>query len=121
MSGATANSVLLLNELFATTTTYDAYILGKNILTYFAALDCIVLYVTHIYELSRINEKTVSLVAAVDSEQGSLRTYKIRRSPADGHAYANSIVEKYNLSYAAVKERLKSRALPAETQERKES
>lgn len=103
---ATTNSIIIINELFATTTSYDAYTMGKKILEHFIALDCICLYVTHIYELTLISKKTVSLVAAVNSVEGEIRTYKILRRPADGFAYANSIVEKYDLTYSKIKERL---------------
>lgn len=106
LSKATSGSVIILNELFATTTTYDAYTMGKKILEHFINLDCICLYVTHIHELSKISGKTVSLVASIDSENGAARTYKILRKPADGNSYANSIAEKYNLSYSRIKERL---------------
>ena len=112
ISEATTNSIIILNELFATTTTYDAYSMGKHILDYFIGLDCVCLYVTHIYELTQISQKTVSLVAAIDSgglkasRNSAERTYKIIRKPADGIAYANSIAEKYNMSYDSIKERV---------------
>lgn len=104
---ATTNSVIIINELFATTTSHDAYTMGKKVLDYFIALDCICLYVTHIYELVQISKKAVSLVAGVSSESEAARTYKIVRKPADGHAYANSIVEKYSLTYRQIKERIR--------------
>jgi DNA mismatch repair protein MutS len=104
---ATTDSIIIINELFATTTSHDAYTMGKRILDHFFALDCICLYVTHIYELTLINTKTVSLVATVDLAEGSVRTYKITRKAADGVAYANSIVEKYNLTYSQIKERIR--------------
>ncbi len=107
MTKVTANSLVIINELFASTTSYDAYTMGKKVLEHFLAKDCVCLYVTHIYELTGISKKTVSLVAAVHSEQDGIRTYKILRKPADGCAYANSIVEKYNLSYSKIKERIR--------------
>ena len=102
------SSVIIVNELFSSTTSLDAYVMGKRILEYFASLDCIVLYVTHIYELSSINHKVVSLTASVDlSVSKATRTYKILRKPADGFAYAHSIAEKYHLTYKEIKERIK--------------
>jgi hypothetical protein len=102
----TENSIVILNELFSTTTSFDAFSMGRTVLDHFAALDCICLYVTHIHELARIGEKTVSLTAAVQSEEADLRTYKILRRPADGRSYANSIVKKYKLTYNEIKERI---------------
>lgn len=108
MDHATDSSVIIVNELFSSTTSLDAYVMGKRILEYFASLDCIVLYVTHIYELSSINHKVVSLTASVDlSASKAARTYKILRKPADGFAYAHSIAEKYHLTYKEIKERIK--------------
>jgi DNA mismatch repair ATPase MutS len=101
----TPNSILILNELFATTTTYDAYKMGKDLIKYFTKLECLSLYVTHISELSKIDENIVNLVAQVDDTKN--RTYKILRKEADGKVYANKIVEKYNLSYEKLSERLK--------------
>lgn len=107
MEQCTTNSLIIINELFATTTSHDAYTMGKLILDYLISLDCICLYVTHIYELTQISKKVVSIVAKVSSAKEAIRTYRIVRQPADGHAYANSIVEKYNLTFSQIKERIK--------------
>jgi len=107
MDNVTTNSIVIINELFASTTTHDAYTMGKKILDYFISLDCICLYVTHIHELAQISKRTVSLIATVNSDKEAVRTYKIIRKPADGCAYANSIVEKYKLSYGQIKERFR--------------
>ncbi len=107
MNEVTENSLIIINELFASTTTYDAYIMGKKVLEYFLDKDCVCLYVTHVYELTDISDKAVSLVACVQAEQNSSRTYKINRRQADGCAYADSVVEKYNLTYSKIKERLR--------------
>ena len=106
MDNVSTNSIVIINELFATTTSHDAYAMGKKVLDYFISLDCICLYVTHIHELAQISERTVSLIATVNSDHEAVRTYKIIRKPADGCAYANSIVEKYGLSYSQIKERI---------------
>ncbi len=106
IGNVTANSIIIINELFATTTSYDAYTMGKRILDYFVATDCICLYVTHIYELAQISNKAISLVAAVNHKNGACRTYEVKRKPSDGCAYAYSIVDKYQLKYEQIKERL---------------
>ena len=46
------------------------------------------------------------MVATVNDDEESSRTYKVVRKVADGVAYANSIVEKYGLGYKKVKERI---------------
>jgi DNA mismatch repair protein MutS len=102
----TTNSIIVLNELFATTTSQDAYTMGKRILEHFISLDCICLYVTHIHELASISDKVISLAATAIPGKDVLRTYKIVRKPADGLAYANTIAEKYDLSFSRIKERI---------------
>jgi DNA mismatch repair protein MutS len=103
---ATEQSLVILNELFSTTTTRDAHAMGKRILDHFAALDCFCLYVTHIHELAVSSPKAVSLVAAVREGNTDVRTYRIMRRPADGQAYAHAIAAKYHLDYRGVKERV---------------
>ncbi len=103
-----SNSFAIINELFASTTSQDAYVMGKRVLESFLSRDCVVLYITHIHELSDISPKTVSLTAQVDeSGNTAKRTYTIRRQHPDGHAYANTIVEKHHLTYREIKERIK--------------
>ncbi len=105
-SKMTDSSLVIMNELFASTTSQDAYQMGKKILEGLLALDCIGLYVTHIYELSSFSEKLVSLVAEVTQQKGLLRTYRMIRKAASAEVYANSIVDRYRLSYQQIKERL---------------
>lgn len=105
---ATSNSVIIINELFATTTSYDAFNMGKRILEYFIGLDCFCMYVTHIYELANISRRVTSYVAAVDAGNKEARTYKILRKSPDGQAYANTIAGKYHLGKKELKERIKS-------------
>lgn len=103
-----SNSLAIINELFASTTSQDAYTMGKRILETFLSINCVVLYITHIHELSDISSKAVSLTAQVDETNSTVkRTYKIRRKRPDGRAYANTIVEKHHLTYREIKERIK--------------
>lgn len=103
----TSSSILIINELFSSTTSLDAYTMGKRVLEAFLAKDCVVLYITHIHELAEISPETVSLTAQVDEAESAVkRTYHIRRQRPDGRAYANTIAEKYHLTYQEIKERI---------------
>lgn len=109
------NCFVVINELFTTAATYDAYIMGKRVMEHFMGQDCKGIYVTHIQELADEGtigdeeHRIVSLVACVDAENPRQRTYEIRRKKAEGIGYAYGLVEKYHLTYQDLKERLQER------------
>jgi len=107
LSEATPDSVVILNEMFASTTATDALELGRRILQRIMDRDLLCVCVTFLDELSRQSDKTVSMVAAVAPDDPARRTYKVQRRPADGRAYALVIVEKYRLSPDKLQERMK--------------
>jgi DNA mismatch repair protein MutS len=103
---ATSASVIILNEIFTSTTLDDALALSTRLLEQVAALDCLSVCVTFLDELASFNPDTVSMVASIVPGNPAARTFKIVRRPADGFAYAEAVAEKYGLSYRQAKARV---------------
>jgi len=100
------NRFVILNELFTTAATYDAFVMGQRVIRHFADQGCLGVYVTHIAELSKAGEDVSSLVALADENDHKKRTFRIARKEAKGTGYAGDIVDKHHLSYDELCKRL---------------
>jgi hypothetical protein len=105
---ATPRSLIIMNEIFASTTLRDAIFLGTNIIERITEIGALCVCVTFVDELSALNDHIVSAVSTIVPEQPAVRTYKIVRRPADGLAYAMSIAEKYGLTRRQIRRRIRS-------------
>lgn len=104
---ATESSVIVMNEIFSSTTVHDAIVLGTRVVERVIDIGALCVVVTFIDELTQLGPSVVSLTSTVNPLNPIERTFKIIRHPADGLAYALAIAEKYGLTYERLRERIR--------------
>lgn len=108
LDSASNQSVIILNEVFASTTLQDALFLGKKILEELISKNILTVVVTFITEWLELSPTIVSYGPTVSPDKPMVRTYRIVRRVPDGRSYAQTIQDKYNLSHDRIMERVRT-------------
>lgn len=101
----TADSLVVLNEVFNSTGLDDQLFLSDAVLRRVLGAGAIGVCVTFLDALAAL-DGAVSLVSDVDPADPAIRTFRIVRRPADGLAYARALAEKRGLTFEQLRRRL---------------
>lgn len=103
---ADEKSLVLINEIFASTTTEDALALGDIMMRDLVRAGSLGVIVTFLDELASFSPETVSMMSLVTDDDSRTRTFRIRRKAPDGLAYALQIAYRHGLTAEQLKRRL---------------
>jgi DNA mismatch repair protein MutS len=106
LRAATPASIVIMNEIFASTTLSDARFLGAKVLAKVVEDDVLCVYVTFVDELAAYGPSVVSMASTVVPDNPVERTYRVVRKPADGLAYALAIADKHRVTSDQLTRRL---------------
>lgn len=115
-------SLVLLDETFSSTGSYEASYIAAEVLSGLSMAKCRCIFSTHLHQLAQeidaINARTVpnggvaidTLVAGIEGE--GKRSFRILRAKPDGKSYARDIAAKYGLTYDEILTKIKQNATP---------
>ncbi|HEX5829068.1 MAG TPA: hypothetical protein VFY23_16195 [Candidatus Limnocylindrales bacterium] len=107
-----SDSVVIMNESFASTTSEDALALNRALLAEMRDRGATCVVVTFLGELATDDPSTASMAMATDPLDPTLPTFRMERRPPDPLAHARAVADLHGLGYDAVRERVAGRSAP---------
>lgn len=108
LDAANADSIIVINEIFASTSLADAVDLATRIMGQIIARESLAVCVTFLDEISRLGPSVVSMTSSIVPEDPARRTFRIIRQPADGNAFAIFLARRHGLTAEQLRERIPS-------------
>ena len=103
---ADEHSLVIINEIFASTVPEDALALGRHMMEALIRKKSMGVIITFLDALSTCGPETVSMVSMVDPAGSETRTFRVVRQPADGRAYAMTVAERHGLTCEQILRRI---------------
>lgn len=101
-----SNYLFILNELFSSTTTSDAFDMSCKLVSRLTELKSTVICVTHVPSLATYCKDLLSLGTEIGNHENNRRTYHIIPKPPELTAYAADIASKCCLTFHQITEEL---------------
>ncbi|MBP0972480.1 MAG: hypothetical protein J5851_01080 [Oscillospiraceae bacterium] len=104
-AAATADSLLLFNESFTTTSHTESLYIARNALQYLCVLGARTCFNTHRHELAadpdalRTEQAVCGAVSIVMGKRGTPEAYRVKEAPPDGISDAKAIAEQYGITF----------------------
>ncbi len=108
LDAATSRTVVVVNEIFASTTAWDALVLSRKMLDVLTAKGAPGVVVTFLDELADYGPQTVSMAAEVSPDEKKTRSFRILRRKPGGRSYAEILAERHGLGYEEIKRRVRA-------------
>ena len=106
LDAATPRTAAVINEIFSSTTAWDALSLGRHMLDALTEKGGPAVVVTFLEELADHGPQTVSMRAEISQGKEKARSFRILRREPGGLSYAMLLAERHGLGYEEVKRRV---------------